>query len=442
LKTKKQDISLTDLFRKKLENAEIVPDTSVSPKLMRKLGRQEFLRFSPARFNIYYFGGILVIAGIAVLILSSGPVISDQLIRLNISGEINKGNTNVISQKSEIRKSDTLDYRILVPLKNEPGVRRKAMPVEDSVQNTGFRVNDSVTHTGVSASLNRKSLFIRESTEKDKLQGWFRHDSVLFEISASEGCTPLKLHFYNKSNSFDSCRWTFGDGGYSNEKNPDWIFDVEGEYNVVLNVFFSNGLHETSSTVITVYPKPSARFEIASVKAVLPEDEILFYNYSTNAIHFKWDFGDGNTSELFEPTHRYKKSGNYNIRLEVSSDYGCSDSLIVMNAFSGSEYFIDFPNAFIPASQGPTGGYYSPASDESAQVFHPVFSGVSDYQLKIFSRLGILIFESYDINIGWDGYIKGQLSAPGVYIWKVRGNFRNGEPFVKMGDVTVLKIHD
>jgi hypothetical protein len=53
--------------------------------------------------------------------------------------------------------------------------------------------------------------------------------------------------------------------------------------------------------------------------------------------------------------------------------------------------------------------------------------------------LGIQIFESNDINIGWDGYNNGQLCEPGVYIWKVRVKFRNGEPFTKMGDVTLLK---
>ena len=51
---------------------------------------------------------------------------------------------------------------------------------------------------------------------------------------------------------------------------------------------------------------------------------------------------------MFEPLHRYAKSGNYNVRLNVYSEYGCTDSLIVFNAFSGSEFFIDFPNAFIP----------------------------------------------------------------------------------------------
>ena len=35
------------------------------------------------------------------------------------------------------------------------------------------------------------------------------------------------------ADSYDSCRWTFGDGGYSSKKDPEWIFDVEGEYKVV-----------------------------------------------------------------------------------------------------------------------------------------------------------------------------------------------------------------
>jgi PKD repeat protein len=264
-------------------------------------------------------------------------------------------------------------------------------------------------------------------------------DNLLFQVSDTEGCAPLNLTFYSESNSSDSCRWTFGDGGYSNEKNPKWIFDFEGEYKVVLNVFGKDGSKETSFKMITVYPRPKARFEINPENAVLPKDEIRFFNYSTDATNFEWNFGDGISSELFEPSHKYIKSGNFNVRLIATSDHGCSDSLTVMNAYSGSESFINFPNVFIPNVQGPSGGAYSAKSDEAALIFHPVSSGVSDYQLKIFSRLGILVFETNDINIGWDGYFKGQLSKAGVYIWKVRGTFRNGEPFIKTGDVTILR---
>jgi PKD repeat protein len=259
------------------------------------------------------------------------------------------------------------------------------------------------------------------------------------EVLNTSGCAPFKVKFSNKLTSFDSCRWSFGDGGSSTQKDPEWIFDVEGEYKVGLEVFSYDGKILSSTATITVHPLPRVHFEISPGNAVIPEDEIRFRNYSTNASRFRWDFGDGHSSDFFEPEHTYSKYSNYNVKLIVWSDWGCSDSLTVVNAFSGSQFFLDFPNAFIPNPQGPTGGYYSSKSDEAAQVFHPSFSGVAEYQLKIFSKLGIPIFESYDVNLGWDGYNKGQLCDPGVYIWKVRGKFRNGEPFIKMGDVTLLQ---
>jgi hypothetical protein len=111
----------------------------------------------------------------------------------------------------------------------------------------------------------------------------------------------------------------------------------------------------------------------------------------------------------------------------------------VSNAFTGKGNFIDFPNAFLPNLNGPLGGHYSSSADDAASIFHPVSSGVSEYQLRIFSKSGMLIFESNDINIGWDGYYKGSLCQSGVYIWKVRGNYINGESFTKMGDLTLLK---
>jgi hypothetical protein len=128
------------------------------------------------------------------------------------------------------------------------------------------------------------------------------------------------------------------------------------------------------------------------------------------------------------------------VSLRAESDKGCVDSTSIVNAFPGGEYYIEFPNAFIPNTQGPTGGYYSKQTDEAAHVFHPSVSGVYEYHLKVFSKLGILVFESTDVNIGWDGYYKGKLCDPGVYVWKVNGSFVDGELFAKMGDLTLLKF--
>ncbi|HEY5471428.1 MAG TPA: PKD domain-containing protein [Bacteroidales bacterium] len=443
MKKNKQDMSVRELFRQKLGDAEAIPDASVGVNLMKAQARKEFLRFNPARFNIYYVGAILVTVITSIIIISKGKTSSESNPLFNAPTEIGlpviKENTKNIVISSEVQNPDTVTKSPVTVMKTKPALRLKAVTKKIPFQKSDLPENNIVSITAVNESQSKKVLLTGSSPEMNKLQAGLKTADVLFGASATEGCAPLNLSFNSKTNTSDSCRWTFGDGGYSTEKNPKWIFDIEGDYKVVLNVFSSDSIKATSSITITVYPKPQARFEIFPDNAILPKDEIHFYNYTTNAIHFDWDFGDGNSSELFEPMHKYYKSGNYNVRLVVTSDYGCTDSITVRNAYSGSEFFINFPNAFIPNAQGPTGGYYSAKSDEASQVFHPVFSGVSDYQLKIFSRLGILIFESNDINIGWDGYFKGQFSEPGVYIWKVRGNFRNGEPFIKTGDVTLFR---
>ena len=442
VKTKKENINLRELYKLKLENAEIMPDSSVKSRLMHRVVIKEFMRFNPASFNIYYLGGILIAGITAAVILFSGSEASYKLKPLNITDKITSSDT-VRYLQIELKKPDRKDSNISNLSYNKSRKSKEIsgfshVAVAEAAKTSRSTISRNPFPTGISNSIIKEELFPDTSAGKNKLKGRFKPDRMFIEPFASEGCAPMKIKFYNKSDSYDSCRWTFGDGGYSNEKDPEWIFDVEGEYKVVLELFKNDVKQLSNSAVVKVHPRPQAHFEILPEKAILPKDEIRFFNYSANAVQFRWDFGDGSTSELFEPRHRYIKFSNYNVHLVVFSDWGCSDSLTVINAFSGSEYSIEFPNAFVPNTQGPTGGYYSSKSDEAAQVFHPVFSGVTDYQLKIFSKLGILIFESNDINLGWDGYNKGQLCESGVYIWKVRGKFRNGEPFIRMGDVTLL----
>jgi PKD domain len=443
LKTKKADRNLQELFRHKLENAEIVPDPSVGAALMRKLALKEFLHFNPLRFNVYYLGSIIVATVASIVILTSGPKRDERKLPEKIQNELpRKDNTEVqmpASPEVPVIKSSGSTGKNHVRVIRQPEERKKAANVTIVLPPPGSISKTDVPPSTINESLKGKSLFNRTYNRKPKLQERFAQGKPISISSVSEGCAPLKVMFQNRLTGYDSCLWTFGDGGSSTNKDPVWIYDVEGEYKAVLNVYGPKGAIATSSAVISVYPKPSARFEILPEKAVIPDDQIRFMNYSSEAVSYFWSFGDGSTSEQFEPLHRYDKYDRYNVSLKVYSENGCSDSLVVFNAFSGSAFFIEFPNALIANLNGPSGGAYSLKSDETAQVFHPSYSGVSEYQLKIFSKLGVLLFETNDINVGWDGYFKGQLCNVGVYIWKVRGNFSNGESFTKMGDVTLLK---
>lgn len=434
-------MSVRELYRHKLGKAAVDPSPSFQEGLMHHLARREFMHFIPSKFNIYYLGAILlagVTAGLLIFTTSSQDLPITPVNKL--SNPDSAATTYINIQKvSPVRVAKDTVFKS-VGLKSEvKGEAKDNNSQATFIEKRDTGIVNEVAVTGVMDSIRNNGMFETSKPGARKLQESFRSGAMLFGMSSTKGCAPLKIQFVNNAGSFDSCRWTFGDGGYSDEKNPDWIYDVDGEYRVTLQVFSKDGYHASSSALITVFPKPRARFEISPQKAIIPNDRITFLNYSTDAVRFRWDFGDGDTSELFEPVHKYDKYNNYNISLVAYSESGCSDSMTVKNAFSDSQFFIEFPNAFIPNTGGSTGGLYSSKSDEAAQVFHPVFSGVAEYQLKIFSKLGVLIFESNDLNIGWDGYYNGQLCNPGVYIWKVRGTFINGEPFINMGDVTLLK---
>jgi PKD repeat protein len=443
LKLKKADRNLQELFRNKLENFEIIPDPLAGAELMRKLAFREFLHFNPLRFNVYYLSGLIATAVATIAILTSSPRNNEIKMPENIQNDLPIYSKTEAKRHVEpvisVNKSADNYGRVKsgTPVSHQPKKKNEnvtvVLPPPESIN------RDGTPPSTIKESLKGKSLFSRTYIRKPRLQERFAQGRPISISSVSEGCAPLKVLFHNRLTQYDSCLWTFGDGGSSIYKDPEWIYDVEGEYKAVLNIWIHGALIATSSAVISVYPKPAARFEIMPEKAVIPDDQVRFQNYSSNAVSYFWSFGDGSTSEQFEPLHKYEKYGRYNVCLKVASENGCADSLVFFNAFSGSAFFIEFPNAFIPSADGPSGGAYSIKSDELATVFHPSYSGVSEYNLKIFSKLGVLLFETNDINIGWDGYYKGQLCNIGVYIWKVRGNYSNGESFTKMGDLTLLK---
>jgi PKD repeat protein len=440
------NMELEELFRSKLENSELIPGEGVRTNLMRKLARKEFLRFNPSRFNIYYMGGIVAaaVAVSAAIILGTGhsastskntsqPVPDKEVVALTANVQATDSASSLSDKNSQVRQ---------VEIKGNQPVAAQAAP-EYRLPESKINIKENVAgnNTAGRSDTPLKTDVIMKKLTAENVSGYQLQKKTIasFEVSASSGCLPLRVKFSNLSADWDSCRWIFGDGGNSTETDPVWLFDVAGEYKVVLKVYGSGGTESYSEKILNVYHRPRAVFEIEPQAPIIPDDPIRFINYSRDAVKYRWEFGDGIVSEAFEPEHKYSKYGSYNVRLIAWSEHGCSDSLLLTDAFAGSGCFIDFPNAFIPNTDGPSGGYYSTKSDEAAQIFHPVTSGVSEYQLRIFSKTGILIFESNDINTGWDGYHKGQLCETGVYIWKVRGTYKNGEPFVKMGDITLLK---
>jgi PKD repeat protein len=162
---------------------------------------------------------------------------------------------------------------------------------------------------------------------KDNLKGTKGGNEPVAGASATEGCPPLEINFRNQSGTEGSSKWTFGDKGTSEERNPAFTFTDEGEHIVSFEQHSADGIILSSSISVLVYPKPEASFEHSPEDNLLAGNEVRFRNMSVNAVSYHWDFGDGSTSLEFEPVHKYRKAGDYNIQLIVTSDYGCADTL-------------------------------------------------------------------------------------------------------------------
>jgi hypothetical protein len=66
-------------------------------------------------------------------------------------------------------------------------------------------------------------------------------------------------------------------------------------------------------------PKPEAYFEASKYTCYAP-CSVNFYNSSTNAKDFVWDFGDISKSSERDPSHLFITPGNYNVRLEAINE--------------------------------------------------------------------------------------------------------------------------
>ena len=256
----------------------------------------------------------------------------------------------------------------------------------------------------------------------------------------SSGCRALDVQFTNSSQYGNAFLWDFGDGGTSTQFEPSYTYFNPGVYTVTLTVFGDGGQDvEVQQSIINVYQFPNAFFTASPTIVFIPNEPVLLYNLSNFATTYLWDFGDGNTSTEEFPEHFYTQKGVYDIMLIASTPNNCMDTFILSGEVEAkTEGDISFPNAFTPNRGGGNGGLFT-RGDTDNDVFHPIVIGAEEYELNIFNKWGELLFISNDVNIGWDGYYRNELSKQDVYIYKVKVRYIDGRSESFVGDITLLR---
>lgn len=149
---------------------------------------------------------------------------------------------------------------------------------------------------------------------------------------------------------------------------------------------------------------------------------------SNTVILGSFNYGDGTPVEVKRmiAKHVYRKTGTFDVKIGTVNLFGCPlDSLFarVTVAEEPVPVAIKIPNIFTPNNDG--------AND----TFRPQLPATTAYELKVFNRWGIKVFESTDRTKEWDG----KNISDGVYYIRLKVTYASGETAAYKLPVTVVR---
>jgi gliding motility-associated-like protein len=142
-------------------------------------------------------------------------------------------------------------------------------------------------------------------------------------------CRGHIVSFYNRSVGPGlSFRWYFGDGGTSTDKDPTHVYTSFGSFSVKLVVTDASGCKDSLTKVGFIRTQsPKADFDVSDSVALCPPLFVSFTNKSSaDAVGRLWDFDNGSSSSVDNPTAPYLGAGVYTIVLVVKDRIGCTDT--------------------------------------------------------------------------------------------------------------------
>lgn len=144
-----------------------------------------------------------------------------------------------------------------------------------------------------------------------------------FAINYENACLGEVAFVNTTTNSVTSYLWNMGDGSAYNTQNVTHYYQKPGTYTVKLTVTNSAGT-DTISKTVTVNPL-YVDFSMTN-DTVLKGDVVNFYDSSVVATTWRWNFGDGTTSNVQNPSNTYNVLGKYTVKLEVDDANNCTRS--------------------------------------------------------------------------------------------------------------------
>lgn len=187
---------------------------------------------------------------------------------------------------------------------------------------------------------------------------------------------------------------------------------------------YTAGCPDTQYVDVAAYA--SGTIYLADSVTIYPGEEYEI-DLDGNASYYAWFPPEGlSDANIANPiASPYVRTRYY---VTARTEHGCTvkDSIdIVVN----TGYVFDVPNAFAPGNNFVNNGSFKilKRGDVTLNSF------------QVYNRWGQQIFETADINQGWDGTFDGKAQPMGVYVYLIEGTLGNGQSVKLHGNVTLVR---
>ncbi len=256
----------------------------------------------------------------------------------------------------------------------------------------------------------------------------------------TDSCSDQPMSFTNTSVATDSSGGILSDN-WKVIQVDSMIEDASGTnftytfkkapltYSVILTVTTSRGCVASDTQYVDIYrsplPLPFKDTLLAIGQPLQLEANDGDNNNNENGT-FLWSPSNGlSNPNIPDPVLTGTTAGTYTVK--ISNMWGCTleDSFHV-TYYAGPAIYL--PSAFTPNGDGRN------------DIFRPLAVGVEGgFQLRVFSRYGLLVFESGGNGLGWDGSVGGRPAPAGTYVWEATAVDYRGKRIERRGTVELIR---
>jgi gliding motility-associated-like protein len=160
-----------------------------------------------------------------------------------------------------------------------------------------------------------------------KIEFSYQGPNVDVIIPNDTNCVPWQLDYINNSTNVDLMFWDYGDGTVDTGFTPSKLYTDTGTFYIsIIGVDTLCQIWDTTRLKIRLENNiVNPGFTISPYDTCQTPFTISLINTTIGATSFLWEFGDGATSTLTNPTHIYSFQGTFEIKL-ISFDNICNSS--------------------------------------------------------------------------------------------------------------------